>query len=259
MDLGLGGRVALVTGASRGIGLAIAETLGAEGARVALCARGEQVLEDAARHVRTVGAREALPVVADVTNADDCERLVATVAEQLGGIDVLVNNAGGSFREGELDERWGRAYETNLLAPVRLMELCHPHLTRTAERRPGAAAVVNVASIYGREVGGSSQYNATKSALIAASKAYALAWASEGIRVNALAPGSIAFEGGSWGERLRTEPEAMRQFIESEIPGGRFGRPEEVAAAAVFLASPRASWVLGTALNVDGGQSRSNI
>ena len=259
MDLGLAGRAAIVTGASRGIGLAVAELLGAEGARVALCARGVPALDDAAGRVREAGAPEAVPIAADVTDPSDCERLVAAAAARLGGIDILVNNAGGSFREGGLAARWGRSYETNLLAPVRLMELCHPHLARSASGRPGGAAVVNVASIYGREAGGSAAYNATKSALIAASKAYALAWAPAGIRVNVVAPGSIAFEGGSWGERLRSEPEAMRDFVAREIPAGRFGRPEEVARAAVFLASPQASWVMGAALNVDGGQSRSNI
>jgi len=259
MDLELSKSVALVTGASRGLGLAIAEALGREGARVVLCARSAEALERAAEDVRAVGAPETLAVTADVSDAADCERLVATAVERFGGLDVLVNNAGGSFRDGDLGERWGRAYETNLLGAVRLMELCHPHLASAVQERPGAAAVVNITSIYGRETGGSPQYNATKSALIAASKAYALKWAPEGIRVNSVAPGSIAFPGGSWGERLRTEPEAMRDFIAQEIPAGRFGRPEELAATVAFLASRRASWVIGASLNVDGGQSRSNI
>jgi 3-oxoacyl-[acyl-carrier protein] reductase len=141
-----------------------------------------------------------------------------------------------------------------VLATLRLMELARSSLIAS-----DAAAVVNISSIYGRESGGPATYNATKAAQIALSKSYALDWAKDGIRVNNVAPGSIAFEGGSWGRRLIEAPEAMQQFIATQIAAGRFGRPEEVANAVVFLASSAASWVLGATLNVDGGQSRSNI
>ena len=254
MDLQLAGRSVIVTGASRGIGLAIAEAFAAEGARLTICARGEDALQAAADRLAGDGT-EVLAVPGDVTSADDCERLVRAAAERHGGIDVLVNNAGGTVREGELEERWAGSFDVNVLAAVRLSELARPHLTSAED----GGAIVNISSIYGREAGGAPTYNATKAAQIAMSKAYALEWAREGIRVNNIAPGSIAFEGGSWGRRVEAEPEAMRLFVEQNIPGGRFGRAEEVAAVVVFLASPRASWLIGATINVDGGQSRSNI
>jgi 3-oxoacyl-[acyl-carrier protein] reductase len=140
---------------------------------------------------------------------------------------------------------------------VRLMTLAKPHLASSVAN--GGGAVVNISSIYGRESGGGPEYNSMKAAQIALSKAFALDWAREGIRVNTVAPGSIAFEGGGWGRRLVEDPEGMRDFIARNIPSGRFGRVDEIGNVVAFLCSPRASWIVGAALNVDGGQSRSNI
>jgi len=254
MDLQMAGRSVIVTGASRGIGRAIAEEFAAEGARLTICARSEDVLQETADSMAEAGA-EVLAVRCDITSAADRERLVEAAVDRYGTIDALVNNAGGSLREGDLAERWTGAFELNVLSAVHLSELAKPHLS-AAE---GGGAIVNISSIFGRESGGGGPYNATKAGQIAMSKALALEWADQGIRVNNVAPGSIAFEGGSWGRRLEEEPEQMRAFVEQNIPGGRFGRPEEIAVMVVFLASPRASWVLGTTINVDGGQSRSNI
>ena len=253
MDLGLTGRSAVVTGGSRGLGRAIAEALAAEGVRVTLVARGGEVLEQTAAALRATGAT-VHTVEADVTSAADCERVIAEAVAAHGGLDILVNNAGGTAARDDLEERWRATFEVNVMSALRLMELAKPHLLAS-----GQGAVVNISSIYGREAGGPAPYNANKAAQIGMTKAYALDWIKQGIRVNSIAPGSVAFEGGSWGRRLVEQPEAMEQFIAQNIAGGRFGKPEEIGAVVAFLCSPRASWIVGATLNVDGGQSRSNI
>jgi 3-oxoacyl-[acyl-carrier protein] reductase len=255
MDLGLSGRSVVVTGASRGIGRAIAAAFLAEGARVVIGARGPETLEATAAALRTTHPTAEVEAVAgDVTTEAGADALLARAISAFGGIDVLVNNAGATVRGGSATEDFARSFDLNVIAPLRLMELAKPHL-----RTSGQGAVVNISSIYGRESGGPPQYNASKSAQIAMTKSLALEWIKEGIRVNNVAPGSVAFEGGSWGRRLQEDPDGMAAFIAQSIPGGRFGTVEEVARAVVFLASPAASWIVGATLNVDGGQSRSNI
>ena len=254
MDLQMAGRSVIVTGASRGIGRAIAEEFAAEGARLTICARGEDVLRETSERLSSNGAA-VLAVPCDVTSEEDRERLVSHAVSPSGSIDVLINNAGGTTRDGSLLERWTGTFELNVMSAVHLSELAKPYLSEAE----GGGAIVNISSIFGRESGGAGTYNAAKAGQIAMSKALALEWVAEGIRVNNVAPGSIAFEGGSWGRRLEEDPEQMQTFVEQNIPGGRFGRPEEIAVMVVFLASSRASWVVGTTINVDGGQSRSNI
>jgi 3-oxoacyl-[acyl-carrier protein] reductase len=257
MDLGLAGKVALVTGATRGIGRAIVEELANEGCRLMLAARGQAGLDETAGELTARGATVATHAV-DVTDAVALERLVAATSATYGGVDILVSNAGASHGlgiEATTEEDWAAAFDLNVMAAARLSRLVTPLM-----RQRGGGAIVFVASIWGREAGGPRvSYNTTKAGLIAMSKMLARELASDGIRVNTIAPGSILFPGGAWERRQQADPAGMAAFVKAEMPYGRFGRPEEVAAMTVFVASPRASLVTGACINVDGGQSRSNI
>jgi 3-oxoacyl-[acyl-carrier protein] reductase len=258
MDLGLAGKGVIVTGASRGIGRAIAIELAREGCRVVLCARGKDALDGAAAEARALGV-EAIAVPADVTTADGIREAVEAALTAFGTVDVLVNNVGGStggsFLETSIED-WQRAIDLNLLPAVRASRLVVPSM-----RARGRGAIVNIVSIYGREWGGSyarrPTYIAAKAAEIGMSKALAMELAPLGIRVNAVAPGSIIFPGGGWERRTREDPDGIAAFLKADLPLGRFGRPEEVGRVVAFLASDAASLVLGACLNVDGGQSRA--
>ncbi|MEE8291874.1 MAG: SDR family oxidoreductase [Candidatus Tectomicrobia bacterium] len=256
MELGLHGKVAIVTGGSRGIGRAIVLDLAREGCQVAFSARGEEQLKATAQEVTELGAT-ALPIQADMTNADDVERLVEETVATFGGVDILVNNVGGS-RGGMTwetsDEDWEGVFFLNLFAAVRTARQVIPVM-----RQRGGGRIINISSIYGRESGGAMTYNASKASMISWSKSLAKQLAQEGILVNVIAPGSILFPGGSWERRQNENPEFIANFVKMEMPLGRFGRPEEVSPMVVFLASQRASLMTGACINVDGCQSRSNI
>jgi 3-oxoacyl-[acyl-carrier protein] reductase len=255
MDLELRGKVALVTGGSRGIGRACALALAAEGARVAVCARGEEGLADVRGALAGAGPGPHLAVAADVTTREGVDRIVAHAAAELGGIDLVVNNVGGSGArsfEGADEDDFRSVFERNFWPALRVSRAALPHLRA---RRGGA--VVMITSIWGREAGGGPSYNAAKAAEMSLAKAMARDLAQDGIRVNSVAPGSILFPGGGWERRQRDQPELIAEMLAKELPFGRFGRPEEVAAVVAFLCSNRSSWISGACIPVDGAQGRA--
>jgi 3-oxoacyl-[acyl-carrier protein] reductase len=259
MDLELTGKTALVTGASRGIGRAIAFRLAREGCRLVLVARGEASLAEAAAEIAEETSAEIEPVAADLAAPETAARAVERAVARFGGLDILVGNAGANRRKALVDttdDDWAAVLDINLAAHVRCARAAVP-----AMKRRGGGAIVFVASIFGREAGGPGLaiYNASKSALISMAKILALETAADGIRVNTVAPGSIRFPGGSWDKRCIEDPEGMARFVEQHLPMGRFGRAEEVADAVAYLTSARASLITGVCLAVDGSQSRSLI
>jgi 3-oxoacyl-[acyl-carrier protein] reductase len=194
-------------------------------------------------------------VQADLTRLDGVQTVVDQTVATFGGIDVLVNNvgvAGGGGLLDTADEEWQAAIDQTLTPAVRASRLVVPHM-----QRRGGGAIIIIASIFGREAGGRMTYNAVKAAEISLAKSLAQQLASSNIRVNSVSPGSILFEGGSWWKRQQADPAGIAEFVKRELPLGRFGRPEEVGDVVAFLASPRASWISGTSIVVDGCQSRA--
>jgi 3-oxoacyl-[acyl-carrier protein] reductase len=251
VDFGIEGRVALVTAATKGIGLGIAHALAREGARVAIVARTAADVESVAREINGLG------VAADVTTEEGCKRAVEDTERGLGPIDILVNNygarAGTSWNDtGPLE--FAKAFDGNVIVSARMTQLVLPGMVGR-----GWGRVVVISSVYGRESGGAPAYNAAKSAENSYVKSLAREVASTGVTVNAIAPGSILWEGGGWDRRLKADPDRIGDFVRREMPLGRFGTVDEVADVVAFVCSKQASLVTGACIAVDGGSGRSNI
>ena len=258
MDLGIEGRVALVTGGSRGLGKHCALALAREGVNVAICGRTQATLDGTVSELRSLGV-SSVGVAADVSEVSGLESLYRQVVEGLGPVDILVNNVGGSRSRSDilglsLEELKG-TFDLNLFGGFQLMKLVIPHM-----KAQGWGRIVNIASIYGREHGGDLGYMSAKAALIGATKHAGLTLAPHGVLVNSVAPGSISHEGGSW-ERFQKEnpPEVVNEFIDRNLPMGRFGWPEPVGDLVAFLSSERANLIAGSCIVVDGGQGGSMI
>ncbi|MCY4365012.1 MAG: SDR family NAD(P)-dependent oxidoreductase [Chloroflexi bacterium] len=256
MDLGLQGRVAMITGGSRGLGRRISEALGREGCALSICARDAGQLATAVNELSAQGYK-VRGTPADVTDEGDARRFYEETVAEIGDPDILVNNVGGRrgsvlFEETSM-EQFREGLEVNLFSAVELTAMALPHM-----KEQGWGRIISISSIYGREHGGSIDYMTGKAALIAFSKHLALQMAPHGVLVNCVAPGSIDFPGSTWDRFQNTQtPEVVAEFIDRNLPMGRFGWPQPIAETVAFLASDCADLITGACINVDGGQSKS--
>jgi 3-oxoacyl-[acyl-carrier protein] reductase len=250
MDLQLKGRKAIVTGATRGIGLAIARTLAGEGVDLAICARTPAAVMSTVAELGGLGVR-ALGDAVDVANGEEYVRWLASAAERLGGLDIFVHNVTGTPAiPGQ--PGWDAGYQTDILGAVRGVETLTPHL-----RRAGGGAVVFIASISGMiskviPAPGAHAYGASKAALIAYGSMVSKELAKDHIRVNMVSPGPIYFKGGPWDFIQQRAPQLYNAALEACVIG-RLGDPQDIADAVAFLASPRSSFTVGQNIHIDGG------
>ena len=257
MDLGLHDKVAFIAGSSRGIGLAIAHAFVCEGAKVVITGRNIESLEKASALLTAeADPQRVLSIRGDMTDPADIRRALDETVATFGGIDAVVANVGSGTARGGWDltlDDWQSVLNINLLGSMALASAALPHLISR-----GSGSLTFISSIVGCEaINAPVTYSAAKAAVQSAMKSLSRLVGSHGVRVNAVAPGNVLFPGGTWERKLAERREFFEQYIRSEVPLQRFGQPEEIADAVVFLASERASFITGACLVVDGGQTRS--
>ena len=257
MDLGLKGKVALVAAASKGIGRAIALGFAREGAKVSICARGEEALKETREALRREGGSEALAMSADVTRLEDIQRYVSRTAEEFGRIDVVVTNAGGP-PPGEFmkltDDDWEKAFQLSFLSAMRLTREAVPYL-----RKAGGGRIINLSSYAVKEpIPGLVLSNAIRNGVIGMAKTLSAELAKDNILINNVCPGRIDTErhrklNEDRAKRWNRPLEEVNRQMKAEVPLGRYGEPSEVADLVLFLASERANYITGTTIQIEGG------
>lgn len=266
MDLGLKGKVALITGAGQGIGKAIAMTLAEEGCSLAVCARRKEMLDASAQEIRTRTGMEVLAIPSDVAKRQDNENFVSQAAQKFGRIDILVNNAGVGPKSDPLElleEVFRHHMDLMLFGPIQLCKLTIPYM-----RKQRWGRIINISSIFSKQPGGLLDYDSIKAAMNMFTKDFSNYLAKDNILVNAVCPGPIRtplWDGpGQMAEKLgeqlgMTVPEVMKWFAEQHIPLGHHGDPEDIAHIVAFLASDRAKFITGQSINVDGGMVKAIV
>ena len=252
MDLQLKGKTAVVTGGTRGIGRSIAECFADEGATVAICARNAAQIAETVKALEGRGVR-AWGAVVDIADGPALQAFIRDAGEKLGGIDVLVSNA-SALVQGNSDADWQAMFDIDMLGAIRTWEAAKPFL-EAAAAKSGDAAFIIISSVSAAETDNPSSYGAMKAALIHFAKGVAREGAPKQVRCNVVSPGTVFFEGGAWGKVKEGMPAFFEQMIKRN-PTGRMATPEEIAAATVFLASPRSTFTTGVNLLVDGAISR---
>jgi 3-oxoacyl-[acyl-carrier protein] reductase len=252
MDLQLKGKSAVVTGATRGIGRAIADLLADEGANVAICARNAEQVAAAVKALQAKGVK-AYGEVVDIADGAALKAFVGKAAEALGGLDILVSNA-SALVQGNAEEAWQAMFEIDIMGAVRTYEAARPHLEKAAAEK-GDAAFIITSSISAAETDNPNSYGAMKAAQIHYAKGVAREGAPKKVRCNVVSPGTVFFEDGVWGGVKRNAPAFFETMIKRN-PTGRMATPEEIAAATVFLASPRSAFTTGINMVIDGAISR---